>query len=197
MLAQPIKKLIDAFTRLPGVGPKTAERFTIFLLKSGRGEVVRLQQALEQLLQTVRSCVVCHNFTDTSPCEICVDQKRDRSVVCVVAEPQDVIAIEKIGSFAGVYHVLRGLIDPIQDTGTAHLKLSELLERVRGGTIREIIFALDPTIEGETTVQYIASQLKDSDVSLMRLATGIPSGGSIEYADEITLGGAFQARQKI
>src|SRR3989338_1339110 len=117
MLARPIQKLIEVFPRLPGVGPKTAERFAIHLLKSGRGEVTRLEKALEELLQNIRSCELCHNFSDMTPCEICSDTKRDHALVCVVAEPQDVIAIEKTESFGGVYHVLRGLIDPLRDTG--------------------------------------------------------------------------------
>jgi recombination protein RecR len=195
MLAQPIQKLIEAFTRLPGVGPKTAQRFTIHLLKSGRGEVVRLERALEDLLQNIRSCEICHNFSDTSPCEICSDSRRDQTMICVVAEPQDVIAIEKSGTYKGVYHVLRGVIDPLIDAMPQQMKLAELMERAPGAT--EIIFALDPTIEGEVTVQYLSKRLAREGLAISRLATGIPSGGSVEYADEITLGSAFKARQKV
>lgn len=195
MLAQPIQKLIEAFTRLPGVGPKTAERFVIYLLKSGRGEVTRLEKALEDLLQNIRSCEVCHNFSDTSPCEICADARRDQTVICVVAEPQDVLAIEKTGSYKGVYHVLRGLIDPLIDALPQQMKLQELVARAPQAS--EIIFAFDPTIEGETTVQFISQKLKRDGLILTRLATGLPSGGSVEYADEVTLGSALKARQKI
>ncbi len=195
MLAAPIQKLIEAFTRLPGVGPKTAERFVIFLLKSGRGEVTRLEKALDELLQNIRSCEICHNFADASPCEICTDSKRDRTQICVVAEPQDVMAIEKTGSYRGVYHVLRGLIDPLIDALPQQMKLAELVARTPDAT--EIIFAFDPTIEGETTVQFISQKLKRDGLILSRLATGLPSGGSVEYADEITLGSALKARQKL
>lgn len=195
MLAQPIQKLIETFSRLPGVGPKTAQRFVIHLLKSGRGEVVRLEKALEDLLQNIRSCETCHNFADTSPCDICTDPRRDKTLICIVAEPQDVIAIEKTGTYKGVYHVLRGVIDPLVDAMPQQMKLAELLERAPLAT--EIIFALDPTIEGETTVQFLSKKLAREGLVISRLATGIPSGGSVEYADEITLGSAFKARQKV
>lgn len=195
MLAQPIQKLIETFSRLPGVGPKTAQRFVIHLLKSGRGEVVRLEKALEDLLQNIRSCETCHNFADTSPCDICTDSRRDKTLICIVAEPQDVIAIEKTGTYKGVYHVLRGVIDPLVDAMPQQMKLAELLERAPLAT--EIIFALDPTIEGETTVQFLSKKLAREGLVISRLATGIPSGGSVEYADEITLGSAFKARQKV
>ncbi|MCX6781460.1 MAG: recombination mediator RecR [Candidatus Magasanikbacteria bacterium] len=202
MLAKPIQNLISAFTRLPGVGPKTAERFVIFLLKSGRGEVTRLEKSLEELLQTIKSCEICHNFSDNSPCEICTSSLRDKTIVCVVAEPQDVMAIEKTKSFSGVYHVLRGLIDPLEDGVPGYIKINELLARTDEKNpikISEIIFALDPTIEGETTVQYISKKIATDrpHVSLSRLATGIPSGGSVEYADEVTLASAIKTRQKI
>lgn len=202
MLALPIQKLIEVFTRLPGVGPKTAERFVIHLLKSGRGEVLRLEKALEDLLQSVKSCEVCHNFSDTSPCAICSDARRDHSIICVIAEPQELLAIEKTGSFKGVYHVLRGVIDPLIDAVPHYLKLSELVVRAHEQqdgerVVKEIIFAFDPTIEGETTVQFISQKLSGLDIALTRLATGIPAGGSVEYADEVTLGSALKARQKL
>ncbi len=207
MFAAPIQKLIDAFTQLPGVGPKTAERFVMYLLKSGRGEVQRLERALEDLLISVRSCELCHNFSDTSPCVICRDPRRDKTVICVVAEPQEIHALEKTRSFTGVYHVLRGLIDPMVDVGPGNLKAAELIARVQGGEagsgvngaekISEIIFAFDPTIEGETTIQYLSKQLAGPNLKITRLATGIPSGGSVEYADEVTLINALKNRQNM
>lgn len=202
MLAEPIKKLIDVFTRLPGVGPKTAERFVIHLLKSGRGEVLRLEKALGELLQSIRSCEICHNFSDASPCEICADTRRDHSIICVIAEPQELLAIEKTKTYKGVYHVLRGVIDPLVDVMPGYIKINELLARAQEKSgdeqiVKEIIFAFDPTIEGETTIQYISKKLSGSGITLTRLATGIPSGGSVEYADEITLGSALKARQKL
>lgn len=199
MFAAPIQKLIDAFTHLPGVGPKTAERFVMYLLKSGRGEVQRLERSLGELLQAVRSCEVCHNFSDITPCDICKDSRRDHSMICVVAEPQDINAMEKTGTYKGVYHVLRGLIDPLVDVGPSHIKATELVDRVRhgGDDIKEIIFAFDPTIEGETTLQYLSKLLAAPHVRITRLATGIPSGGSVEYADEVTLGNALKNRHSM
>lgn len=195
MLAQPIQRLIETFTRLPGVGPKTAQRFVIHLLKSGRGEVTRLEKALEELLQTIRSCEICHNFSDTLPCAICSDSRRDHTMICVVAEPQDVLAIEKTGSYKGVYHVLRGLIDPLIDALPQQMKIAELVARAPDA--KEIIFACDPTIEGETTVQFLSKKLAREGLTITRLATGLPSGGSVEYADEVTLGSALKSRQKL
>lgn len=195
MLAQPIQRLIETFTRLPGVGPKTAQRFVIHLLKSGRGEVTRLEKALEELLQTIRSCEICHNFSDTLPCAICADSRRDHTTICVVAEPQDVLAIEKTGSYKGVYHVLRGLIDPLIDALPQQMKIAELVARAPDA--KEIIFACDPTIEGETTVQFLSKKLAREGLTITRLATGLPSGGSVEYADEVTLGSALKSRQKL
>ncbi len=199
MFAPPIQRLIEAFIRLPGVGPKTAERFVMFLLKSGRGEVSRLERALEDLLQSVKSCEECHNFSALSPCEICADSRRDHTTICVVAEPQDIIAIEKTHDYKGVYHVLRGLIDPLIDAGTHQIKAAELITRAKNSEtpIVEIIFAFDPTIEGETTIQYLNKQLKRENLKITRLATGLPSGGSVEYADEVTLAGALRARQNL
>lgn len=198
MFAAPISNLIAAFERLPGVGPKTAERFTMYLLKSGRGETTRLTRALDELLRTVTSCAICHNFAVTSPCERCTDTRRDQKLLCVVAEPTDVEPIEATGVFNGRFHVLRGLIDPVCDEQPTHLKIEELVARVKNDTaITEIIFALSPTIEGETTMRYIAERLKRPQLILSRLATGLPYGGLVEYADEVTLGNALKTRQDV
>lgn len=195
MFAAPIQQLIDTFSRLPGVGPKTAERFVLFLLKSGRGEVGRLQQALSELLQSVRSCEVCQNFAATSPCEICSDSRRNQSIICVVAEPTDVAAMEKSG-FRGVYHVLRGTLRPLDGVGPEQIKSAELFARVRATeNLQEIILALDPTIEGETTTQYITQELTGSPVIISRLATGLPAGSLVEYADDLTLAQALSGRR--
>ncbi len=166
------------------------------LLKAGRGEVTRLTRSLDELQNNVRSCEVCFTFAEKSPCEICASDKRNKKTICVVAEPQDIFALEKVGAYSGVYHVLRGLIDPMHDAGVAHLKISELVARAAGGA-EEIIFAFDPTIEGETTIQFIEKQLAGLPVARTRLATGLPAGGSVEYADEVTLAGALANRQQI
>jgi recombination protein RecR len=192
-----IQKLIDTFKRLPSVGPKTAERFVMHLLKAGRGEVVRLTRALDELQSNIRSCDVCFTFSEKSPCEICANSKRDKTIVCVVAEPQDITAIEKTGQYAGVYHVLRGLIDPIHDTGVGFLKIEELVARAAIGSITEIIFGFDPTIEGETTRQFLQKKLAPHHIKLTRLATGLPAGGSVEFADEVTLSSALTNRQSL
>lgn len=194
MFAAPIQQLIDTFSRLPGVGPKTAERFVLFLLKSGRGEVGRLQQALTELLQSVRSCEVCQNFAAASPCEICSDGKRDQTIICVVAEPTDVAAMEKSG-FRGVYHVLRGTLRPLDGVGPEQIKSAELFERARGVNIKEIILALNPNIEGETTAQFITQSLAELPLVISRLATGLPAGSLVEYADDLTLAQALSGRR--
>lgn len=181
--------------RLPGVGPKTAERFALHLLKSGRGDVARLQKALEELLQTVRSCELCHTFSDTSPCAICADARRDHDLVCVVAEPTDIEALEKTQVFNGVYHVLRGLVTPLDEPDLAKIKLNGLYERLLVKSPTEIIFAIDPTIDGETTVQYILETINPVATVCTRLATGLPAGGSVEYADETTLASALRGRR--
>lgn len=197
MFPPAVKKLIDLFIRLPGVGPKTAERFALHLLKSGRGDVARLQKALEELLQTVRSCELCHTFSDTSPCAICADSRRNHGLVCVVAEPTDTEAIEKTRAFTGVYHVLRGLVTPLDDPDSAKIKLNGLYERLLIKPPAEIIFALDPTIDGETTVQYIMETINPVETVCTRLAIGLPAGGSVEYADETTLTSALRGRRQV
>lgn len=194
----PISNLIAAFERLPGVGPKTAERFTLYLLKAGRGETTRLTRALDEILRSITSCTICHNFSVTSPCERCTDMRRDQKLLCVVAESADVEPIEATGIFKGRFHVLRGLIDPVRDVQTTHLKIDELVTRVKNdAAITEIIFALSPTIEGETTMRYIAERLARPHLVITRLATGLPSGGLVEYADEVTLGNALRGRNAI
>lgn len=197
MFPAPIANLIEAFERLPGVGPKTAERFVLYLLKTGRGETSRLQRALDELLRSVTSCAACHTFSVTQPCERCTDARRDKTTLCVVAEPPDIEAIEATGAFRGRYHVLRGLIDPLRDEQPT-LRIDELVERVqRDAQITELIFALSPTIEGDTTTRYLASRVARAGLSVTRLATGLPTGGLVEYADEVTLGNAIKGRQKI
>jgi len=202
MYSSAIKNLLAAFERLPGVGPKTAERFVLYLLKAGKGEVARLQLTLEDLTQKVKSCAVCQNFAEASPCEICADQKRDQSQIAVVAEPQDVTAVERSDEFHGVYHVLRGVLNPIEGVGPEQIKIAELLTRVREAArakapIKEIILALNPDIEGEATMNFLNRELTPLGVKVTRLAKGLPMGSDIEYADDATLASALKGRREI
>ena len=202
-----IQNLIDAFSRLPGIGPKTAERFVFYLLKKGRGDVAKLTRALEQLLEKAKSCSVCFDFTEQDMCSFCSDPSRDTSVICVVADPQDAQAIERSGAFRGRYHVLRGVLDPARDISPEQLKIKELFKRVdsppcKGGTskgikIKEIILALNPDMQGETTSLYLAKKLKEKNILVTRLARGLPLGSDLDYADEITLTDALKGRQKL
>lgn len=197
MYSPSIKQLISAFTRLPTVGPRTAERFVFYLLKSGKKEVVELVLALQNLIQTVKSCEECFDFADKSPCPICADKKRNHNIICVVKESQDLQAIEKTAEFSGVFHILRGTLRADQDKPAEHLKTQELFERVAKGGIEEIILALNPDLPGETTMLYIEKRLKEIQptLTISRLARGLPMGSDLQYADEITLGSALKNRQ--
>lgn len=196
MYSKSIEQLIRAFGKLPSVGHRTAERFVFYLLKSGKKEVSELQVALKQLVENVKSCEMCWNFSDTNPCTLCADPKRDHDIVCVVAESQDLHAIEKTHTFTGVYHILRGLIQADADPAPMHLKINELIARAKKST--EIILALNPTLEGETTMMFLEKKLKEiaPQVTVTRLARGLPMGSDLQYADEITLGSALKNRIK-
>jgi len=199
MYAKPIQNLIQAFSRLPSVGTRTAERFVFYLLKTGKKDVAEMTIALKEMMEQVKSCELCWNFSDTSPCTICHDEKRDHSSICVVAQPQDIETIERSKSFNGVYHVLRGTLKP-DDEGIAKiLKINELIHRIRTHAINEIILALNPDIQGETTMMYLTKQIKtiSPHIPITRLARGIPMGGDLQYADEITLGSAFTHRTQV
>lgn len=195
----PIQSLIDHFRRLPGVGPKTAERFVFHLLRTPPASVQEFARTLTQLHQSIGRCLVCGTFAESSPCRICADPRRDRSVLCVVADPPDILAIERSDAFRGVYHVLDGLLAPIDGVGPAQLRIAELLARIPEDRtdIREIVFAFDPTIEGETTVHYLVRALAGRTVRLTRLARGLPVGGDLEYADPITVSDAMSGRREV
>lgn len=199
MYPAPIAQLINAFSVLPGVGPRTAERFVFALLKKGKKEVGELTLALQELLKNIKSCSICQNFTDRDPCAICSDRARDQSIICVVAEPQDMVAIEKIGSYKGRYHILRGLIDTFDETSLTTIKIPELRERIRTASpkIQEIILALDPTMQGETTMLYLQKELQPFEIKITRLARGLPMGSDLQYADEITLESALKGRSEM
>ncbi len=198
MYAKPIQQLIHAFKQFPSVGERTAERFVFHLLKSGKRDVRNLIVSLQYLMNSVRSCEICWDFSDTSPCTLCADRHRDHSTICVVAESQDLHCIEKTNVYHGTYHVLRGTIDTQHEDTIHELKITELLDRVQKNNIKEIILALSPDIKGETTMLYIEKKIKNisSQTSISRLARGLPMGSDLQYADDITLGSALKNRTK-
>ncbi len=195
LVPKSVETLIDELGRLPGVGPRTAERLAFHILKGESSKAVGLGQAVTNLHAGVRSCRLCHNFAETELCGICESPDRDQTLLAVVEEPFDVVAIEKTGQFHGVYHVLGGVISPIDGLGPAQLEIASLLQRVGDGQIKEVILATNPSLEGESTAMYIRQQLEHGSVSLTRLARGLPVGGDLEYADQVTLGRAVLGRQ--
>jgi recombination protein RecR len=192
-----VQDLIDELGRLPGVGPKGAQRIAFHLLTADPQEVANLATALEQIKERVRFCEVCGNVAEQERCRICQDPRRDPAVICVVEQSQDVAAIERTREFRGRYHVLGGAINPIGGVGPEDLSIRELLARLADGSVTEVIIATDPNLEGEATATYLARMLKDLDVRISRLASGLPVGGDLEYADEVTLGRAFEGRRLI
>lgn len=196
-LAQPVACLIDELTKLPGVGPKTAERLALFILKQPKGEAEKLAAAIVNAREKTFACSVCSNLTDTDPCPICQDPRRDRSLLCVVEDPRDVVALEKTRSFRGIYHVLQGALSPMEGIGPDRLRIKELLARMAEGGIREVVLATNPNVEGEATALYLAKLLKPLGVKVTRLAHGLPVGGDLEYADLVTLTHAFEGRREI
>lgn len=199
LIPEAIQRLIDAFSRLPGVGPKTASRLTFFLLRDKSNLTTELSEVLAQLHQSTGYCVQCHNITTVGSdlCLICAHPKRNREMVCVVEEPLDVIALERTGGFTGLYHVLYGVISPIEGTGPEDIKLKELIQRVENGGIEEIIIATNPSTEGDITAMHIQEELKIHGIKVTRLARGLPVGGDLEYADQGTLLRALDGRHQI
>ncbi len=190
-----IQDLIDELGRLPGVGPKSAQRIAFYLVQSEPADIRRLVAALTEVSEKVRFCTACGNVAEDELCRICRDPRREPSVLCVVEEPKDVVAIEKTREFRGRYHVLGGAISPIDGVGPDDLRVRELVSRLAGGEVTEIILATDPNLEGEATATYLARLLKPMGVTVTRLASGLPVGGDLEYADEVTLGRAFEGRR--
>ena len=189
--------MIDALARLPGVGPKSAQRIAFHLLKTDREEVARLTSAIDEARSSVGFCERCFNFSETPLCHICQDDRRDSSVVCVVEESRDVVAIEKTGQFRGRYHVLLGAINPLEGIGPEQLKVRELLMRLEPEGVGEVILCLNPNTEGDVTAMYLARILKPLGVKVTQLAMGLPVGGDLEYADEVTLGRALVGRREV
>jgi recombination protein RecR len=190
-----VQDLIDELGRLPGVGPKSAQRIAFHLLAADAADVRRLVAALTEVKERVRFCTVCGNVAEEEQCRICRDPRRDPAVVCVVEEPKDVVAIERTREFRGRYHVLGGAISPIEGVGPDDLRIRELLARLADGTVTELILATDPNLEGEATATYLARMVKPMGLRVTRLASGLPVGGDLEYADEVTLGRAFEGRR--
>ena len=192
-----VQDLIDELGRLPGVGPKSAQRIAFHILSADAADVERLAHALTEVKTKVRFCTVCGNVSEAELCRICADPRRSDEVLCVVEEAKDVVAIERTREFRGKYHVLGGAINPINGVGPDDLRIRELMTRLADGTVTEVILATDPNIEGEATATYLARMLRGMGVPVSRLASGLPVGGDLEYADEITLGRAFEGRRRI
>jgi len=192
-----VQDLIDELGRLPGVGPKSAQRIAFHLLQAEEADVRRLVAALTEVKARVRFCQTCGNVAEDELCRICRDPRRETSVLCVVEEPKDVVAIERTREFRGRYHVLGGAISPIEGVGPDDLRIRELMSRLASGEVTEIILATDPNLEGEATATYLARLLKPMGLRVTRLASGLPVGGDLEYADEVTLGRAFEGRRLI
>ncbi len=192
-----VQDLIDELGRLPGVGPKSAQRIAFHVLASDPTDVRRLASVLVEVKDKVRFCAVCGNVAEEETCRICRDPRRDPSVICVVEEPKDVVAIERTREFRGRYHVLGGAISPIDDVGPDQLRIKELMTRLADGTVTEVILATDPNLEGEATATYLTRFLVGMGLRVTRLASGLPVGGDLEYADEVTLGRAFEGRRAV
>ena len=192
-----VQDLIDELGRLPGIGPKSAQRIAFHLLQADSDDVTRLVTALTEVKARVRFCEECGNVAEAEKCRICADPRRDHTAICVVEEPKDVVAIERTREFRGTYHVLGGAISPIDGIGPDDLRVRELMTRLASGEVQEVIIATDPNLEGEATATYLSRLLRDVGLTVTRHASGLPVGGDLEYADEVTLGRAFEGRRRV
>lgn len=195
--AQPIRKLISELGRLPGVGEKTATRLALHILNASRDDAMRLAESIRDVKEKIRLCSVCFNLTDEETCSVCRDSSRDRELLCVVEEPDSLMAIEESGSYRGLYHVLHGAISPIDGIGPEQIRLRDLVGRVEQGTIREVVIATNPSVQGEATALLLAKLLKGKGVSLTRIAMGIPVGGDLKYTDRMTMARAMEFRRNL
>ena len=195
--AAPLENLIEKLCGLPGIGPKSAQRIAFFILSIPRDDAVELARAIVEVKDKVRFCSTCFNISEGESCSICADARRDETVICVVEEPRDVIAIERSGRFRGTYHVLGGAISPIDGVGPEELRFRELVERLRSGKVTELIAATNPNAEGEATALYMAQLVRPLGITVTRIARGLPVGGDLEYADEVTLGRALDGRSEM
>ena len=194
---EPISKLIDSFMKLPGIGPKTAGRLAFFVLEMKEDTVLEFAKALVDAKRNLHFCSTCGHITDVDPCQICADQQRDRSLICVVQDPKDVIAMEKMRDYQGLYHVLHGAISPMDGVGPEDINVPTLLTRLQDEEVEELILATNPTIEGEATAMYISRLVRPSGIKTTRIAHGLPVGGDLEYADEVTLSKALEGRREL
>lgn len=192
-----VENLINEFRKLPGIGPKSAKRIVFFLLKLSHSDIVKFSRDLIEMKEKVKFCSQCYNLTEEDICHICRDQSRDRKKICIVEEVSDVIIIEKTGEYKGLYHILGGLLSPIENVGPDEIRVPRLLERVKANNIEEVIIALNPTVEGESTAMYLKKILAPFGVKVTKLAIGLPVGGDLEYADEITIGRAISDRREL
>jgi recombination protein RecR len=192
-----VENLINEFRKLPGIGPKSAKRIVFYLLKLSKGDVSELSQALVEMKEKVRVCKYCYNLTEEDVCSICRDQSRDKKKICIVEEVSDLIIIEKTGEYKGLYHILGGLLSPIENIGPREIRIPGLLERIKADNTEEVIMALNPTVEGESTAMYLKKILSPLGVRVTRLASGLPVGGDLEYADEVTIGRAITDRREL
>jgi recombination protein RecR len=192
-----IQKLLDEFERLPGIGPKSAQRIVYWLLNAPSAEATRLADAIVEVKETVRFCSRCFNYAENELCAICAASERDNTMICVVSEPRDISAIERTGEYRGLYHVLGGALSPLDGIGPEQLTVKELLNRLAGDEVEEVILATNPNVEGETTAVYLARLIKPLAIKTTRLASGLPVGGDLEFADEVTLGRAIESRREL
>lgn len=192
-----LQDLVEEFGKLPGIGPKSAQRLAFHILQTDAQDVSALAQALTDVKKRVRFCEICGNVSEEAECTVCQDPRRDRSMICVVEEPKDVVAIERTREYRGLYHVLGGAIDPMAGVGPDNLRIKELMTRLQDGEVKETVIATDPNLEGEATATYLVRLLGSLGVTVTRLASGLPVGGDLEYADEVTLGRAFSGRREI
>lgn len=194
---EPLQNLIEAMRRLPGVGPKTAQRLAFFLLSRSREEVEDTARALVEAKTKIHTCSHCGNFTDKDPCSICSDERRDRSLLCVVQESRDIFTFERVGDYRGLYHVLNGALSPLEGIGPEELKIDELLERLQDEKVKELIIATNPNTEGDATAVYLSRLVKPLKIKVTRIGFGLPVGGDLEYTDELTLSRALESRREL
>jgi recombination protein RecR len=194
---RPLEDLIEVLKRFPGVGEKTATRYAFYVMHASDGDIQQLIRAIKSVKEKLRLCSRCFHLTDVDPCQICTDKRRDPSRLCVVETPMDLLAIEKAGQFRGLYHVLHGVLSPLDGIGPGDIRFAELLDRVRNEGVLEVILAFNPTVEGESTSSFIAERIKSMNVSVSRIAYGIPVGGSLEYSDPLTLSRALDNRKPL
>jgi len=195
--AEPVSRLIEELSKLPGIGPKSAARLTYYLLRIPEAEARALAEAIIAVKEKTVLCSSCQNITDSNPCAVCASKERDHSIICVVKDPLDIMALERTGRYRGLYHVLHGVLSPMDGIGPDDLKIKELLQRLKAGSVSEVILATNPNLEGEATAMYLQRLLSPFGVRLTRLARGLPVGGDLEYADEVTLTHALEGRREM